>query len=192
LRDVADALHALSDPRIKVLNGALAPGGVNSCDCASKNGPPGTLATTFLGYMAAAVPGVFDKLDAFASHSYPSKGEGWGFFAPYGESMTGLTYFEKELATIGKPNMPVLITETGWTIQHEGYSWSRDQVADFSVDALKNVWLTHANIVTFTPFILRDGNWDKFAWVQGSGQPYPVYTKVRAYRCAQAGAANCN
>ncbi|MCB9583327.1 MAG: hypothetical protein H6717_40210 [Polyangiaceae bacterium] len=192
LRDAADALHSLGDSRIKVLNGALAPGGVTSCDCATQNGAPGTLAATFLGYMNDGVPGVFDKIDAFASHSYPAKGEGWGFFAPYAESGPGLTYFEKELAAIGKPSMKVLITETGWTIQHESYSWSRDQVADFTVDALKNVWLTHPNILGITPFILRDSAWDKFAWTQLNGTPYPVYTKVRAYRCAQPGAQNCN
>lgn len=192
MRDAADALHSLGDPRVRVLNGALAPGGVNSCDCATQNGSPGTLATTFLGYMASAVPGVFDKIDAFASHSYPAKGEGWGFFCPYGEAAPGLTYFEKELQAIGKPAMKVLITETGWTVQHEGYSWSRQQVADYTLSALKGVWLTHPNILGFTPFILRDAAWDKFAWVQTSGTPYPVYDQVRAHRCASAGAKNCN
>lgn len=192
LRDAADALHSLGDTRIKVLNGALAPGGVNSCDCATQNGPPGTLAATFLGYMKNAVPGVFDKIDAFASHSYPSKGEGWGFFCPASEANPGLKYFEKELAAIGKPNMKVLVTETGWTIQHESYNWSRDQVADFTVDALKSVWLTHPSILGITPFILRDSSWDKFGWVQTNGTPYPVYTKVRAHRCSAPGAKNCN
>ncbi len=192
LRDAADALHSLNDPRIRVLNGALAPGGVTQCDCATQNGPPGTLATTFLQQMNAAVPGVFEKIDAFASHSYPSKGDGWGFFCPYGEAQPGLLFFEKELAAINKPSLPVLMTETGWTIQHEGYNWSRDQVADFTVDALKNVWLTHPNILGITPFILRDGAWDNFAWTDTNGNPYPVYTKVRAHRCASPGAQNCN
>lgn len=192
LRDVADALHSLGDSRIKVLNGALAPGGVTSCDCASQNGPPGMLATTFLEHMASAVPGVFNQIDAFASHSYPSKGDGWGFFCPYAEANPGLLFFEKELTSIGKPNLPVLITETGWTTQHESYNWSRDQVADFTVDALKHVWLTHPKILGITPFILRDGAWDKFAWTEVNGNPYPVYSKVRAHRCAQAGAQNCN
>jgi len=192
LSDVADAVHSIGDPRIKVMNGALAPGGAATCQCGTTNFTAGSLATTFLGYMSQAVPGVFNKIDAFASHSYPAKGEGWGFFVQYSEAMTGLKYFEKELAAIGKPSMKVLITETGWTIQHENLSWSRDQVGDFTVDALKNVWLTHANILGITPFILRDGSWDKFAWTQVNGTPYPVYTKVRGHRCAQAGAKNCN
>lgn len=194
LSDVADALHSIGDSRIKVLNGALAPGGVQSCQCGSSNFQPGTLSATFLTYMNQGVPGVFDKIDGFAAHSYPAKGEGWGFFVAYAEAMTGLKYFEKELAAIGKPSMKVLITETGWPTTWEGgINWSRDQVADFSLDAVKNVWTTHPSILGITPFILRDaGNWDKFAWAKPDGSPYPVYTKVRAHRCAQAGAKNCN
>ena len=194
MRDVADALHSIGDPRIKVLNGALAPGGVAWCQCGTSNFAPGTLASTFLTQMNQAVPGVFDKIDAFATHSYPAKGEGWGFFVAYSEAMTGLKYFEKELAAINKPNMKVLITETGWPTTWEGgINWSRDQVAGFTVDAVKNVWTTHPNVLGITPFILRDGgNWDKFAWTKPDGAPYPVYTKVRAHRCAQAGAKNCN
>jgi len=88
--------------------------------------------------------------------------------------------------------MKVIMTETGWTTDHESYHWSRDQVADFTVQAYQNVWLTHPNILGITPFILRDGSWDAFAWVQTNGTPYPVYNAVRGYRCAQPGAQFCN
>lgn len=193
LSDVADALHSIGDPRIKVLNGALAPGGVQWCQCGTSNFAAGTLSATFLTYMNQAVPGVFNKIDAFAAHSYPAKGEGWGFFVAYSEAMTGLKYFEKELAAIGKGSMKVVITETGWPTNGDGQTWSRDQIGDFTVDAVKNVWNTHPNIIGVTPFILRDaGTWDKFAWTKPDGTPYAVYTKVRAHRCAQAGAKNCN
>ncbi|MEB2311675.1 MAG: hypothetical protein OZ928_07475 [Polyangiaceae bacterium] len=193
LSDVADALHSIGDPRIKVLNGALAPGGAAWCQCGTSNFAAGTLSATFLTYMNEAVPGVFDEIDAFASHSYPAKGEGWGFFVAYAEAATGLKYFERELAAIGKGSMKVVITETGWPTNGDGQTWSRDQVGDFTVDALENVWLTHPNIIGVTPFILRDaGTWDKFAWASPDGSPYPVYTKVRAHRCAQAGAKNCD
>lgn len=192
LRDVADALHSIGDPRIKVANGALAPGGAATCQCGGSGFTAGTLSTTFLGYMNQAVPGVFDKIDVFATHSYPAKGEGWGFFVSYSEAMTGLKYFEKELAAIGKPSLKVVITETGWPTNGDGQTWSRDQVGDFTVQAAQNFWNTHPNIAGVTPFILRDaGTWDKFAWTQPSGAPYPVYTKVRALRCSQPGAQNC-
>jgi hypothetical protein len=192
LADVAAALHSIGDPRIKVLNGALAPGGAATCQCGTSNFTPGTLSATFLAYMQQSVPGLFDQIDAFAAHSYPAQGEGWGFFVAYPQSLTGLKYFEKELAAIGKGSMKVLITETGWPTTGDGQSWSRDQVADFTVEAVKNVWLTHPNVLGVTPFMLRDTSWDQFGWTDPGGAPYPVYTKVRAFRCAQPGAKNCN
>ncbi len=191
LADVADAVHGLGDSRIKVLNGALAPGGAQSCVCGTDQFTAGDKSTDFLKYMKQAVPSVFDKIDVFASHAYPASGEGWGFFAPYDQSMPGLVFYKKELAEIGKPNLKVLITETGWSIKDNGVNWSRDQVADWTVEAYKNVWLTEPSILGVTPFILRDPAWDAFAWTHPDGAPYPVYTKVRAYRCAQPGAKNC-
>lgn len=192
LRDVADAVHALGDPRIKVTNGALAPGGVTGCECGTDNWQGGTTALTYLQKMKNAVPDVFDRIDVFSSHSYPAQGEGWGFFCAYADAMPGLKFFEKELQVIGKPGMGVLVTETGWTIEHEGNHWTREQVAEFTVQAYQNVWETHPSILAVTPFILRDAAWDKFAWVQASGTPYPVYDAVRAYRCGQPGAQGCN
>jgi len=194
LADVADAIHSLGDPLVKVTNGALAPGSVLACECAYPNDggyQGGTTALTYLAKMKAAVPDVFNKIDVFASHSYPSEGEGWGFFCDYDAAMPGLKFFEKELQAIGKPAMEVIISETGWATEGDGHSWSRDQIAQFTVKAYQNVWLTHPNILGVTPFMLRDPAWDRFAWVDGASQPYPVYTAVRSYRCSQPGASNC-
>ncbi|HJL19962.1 MAG TPA: hypothetical protein RMH99_30135 [Sandaracinaceae bacterium LLY-WYZ-13_1] len=189
LRDVADALHGMDDPRIRVTNGGLAPGGVRWCECV---GPgeggfeAGNTSNDFLAQMAAAVPGVFDRLDAFSSHSYPASNHGYGFFVPYDASVPGLTYFETELATIGRPDLPVLMTETGWPSTHGGTTYgSREDVAAWTRQAYENVWLTHPNVLGVMPFILQDpGAWDGFAWVRGDGSPYPVYGEVRALRCA--------
>ena len=188
LRDVGDALHAIGDPRVQVVNGGLAPGGVRWCECV---GPgegafeAGNTSRDFLSQMSAGVPGVFDRLDAFASHSYPAEGEGWGFFVPYDRSDPGLRYFETELTTIGRPELPVLMTETGWPATHGGVTYgSRSEVATWTRQAYENVWLTHPSIRSIMPFILQDGAWDGFAWVAGDGSPYPVYTEVRALRCS--------
>ena len=64
--------------------------------------------------MMQSVPGIFDKIDYFASHSYPASHIGWGFNVPFSQAQAGLLYFQKELAQINKQNMTVLITETGW------------------------------------------------------------------------------
>lgn len=195
LADVADAIHELGDPRLKVTLGALAPGGVTKCQCDGDGYEGGTTALTFLQKMKEAVPGVFDKLDVWASHSYPAKGEGFGFFCPLPDAYTGLKFFEKELATIGKPDLKVLVTETGWSIDGDAGSGcppqSREQVASFTVDAYQNVWETHPSILGVTPFMLRSSSWERFAWTQVDGTPYPVYSAVRAHRCGKPGAQNC-
>ncbi len=186
LRDVADALHAIGDSRIKVLNGALAPGGAGWCACGSDDWGDPLLGTHFLTAMAAAVPDIWDRLDGFATHSYPSTQEGSGFWRPYDQCMPGLLYFEHELQTIGR-NLPVFITETGWPVTHDacgGQCGTREQVADWTVQAYRDPWLSHPSIRAVMPFMLQDPNWDAFAWVAPDGSHYPVYDAVRAFRCS--------
>ncbi|MFH1438289.1 MAG: hypothetical protein ABIJ56_21450 [Pseudomonadota bacterium] len=183
LRDVADALHDIGDARIHVINGGLAPGGTVTCQCDGDGGTPGITALEFIREMEIAVPDIWDRIDAWATHSYPSSGLGWGFFDTYESCGPGLHFFENELAETGR-SFPVLITETGWTISHEGHHWSRDQVSDFMISAWNDPWLTHDDILGVMPFMLQDGAWDNFAWVDPGGTPYPVYNAVRNLRCS--------
>ncbi len=189
LRDVTAAVHARFDrAQVKVANGGLAPGGTRWCECigAAEGGAyeAGITSREFLSAMDAAVPGVFDSLDAFASHSYPAEGEGWGFFVPYEQSLTGLRYYQTELTTIGRPDLGVLMTETGWRRD----TASDSEVATWTRQAYENVWLTDDGLIAIMPFILLDvGGWDHFAWVDGSGTPRPVYDEIRALRCSMIG-----
>jgi len=193
LRDVADALHALDDPRVRVINGGLAPGGVRWCECVGTGEgafEAGNTSADFLAQMSAGVPGVFDRLDAFASHAYPAEGEGYGFFVPYDRAGPGLRWFETELSTIGRPSLPVLLTETGWPASHGGTTFgSREDVASWTRQAYEGFWLTHPNVLAVMPFILLDrgGTWDGFAWASSDGTPYPVYGEVRNLRCMTIG-----
>ncbi len=179
LRDVADALHDLGDPRIRVTNGALAPGGAVTCQCDGSGYTAGVTAVDFIAEMQSAVPGIWSQLDAWASHPYPAEGLGWGFFVPYGSAMPGLLYFEQELSAMGV-SLPVYITETGWTTD---LGASRNDIATWTVDAYNDPWLTHPDIAAVMPFMLQDSAWESFAWVDSGGAPYPVYTAVRSHRC---------
>ncbi len=190
LRDVTAAIHAIGDPRILVANGGLAPGGAVECQCGGSGFTPGITSREFLTAMEAAVPGVHAALDAFASHSYPASGEGFGFFDSYPNSIVGLHYFESELSTLGLA-LPVYITETGWTVD-AGAMGSRQDVADWTVLAWENDWLGHPDIAAVMPFILQDPAWDAFAWVDGGGTPYPVFDAVLAWRCGQSLPEPCN
>jgi hypothetical protein len=190
LRDVTTAVHALGDPRLRVVNGGLAPGGAVACECGGSGFTPGITSREFLLAMEAAVPGVHAALDGFASHSYPASGEGWGFFDTYDNSIVGLHYFESELATLGL-SLPVYITETGWTVG-AGAMGSRQDVASWTVSAWTHDWLGHADIAAVMPFMLQDASWNDFAWIDGGGSAYPVFDAVKAWRCGQALPEPCN
>jgi hypothetical protein len=187
LRDVASALHAIGDPRIRVLNAGLAPGGVRRCECGAEGFEAGNTSLDYLRDMQSAVPDVFDHVDAFASHSYPAEGLGYAFFVPYDRASTGLHVFERELETIGRPSLDVFLTETGWCqpgARCPMNGGTRDEIATWTESAYRDPWLTHPRLHAIMPFILRDDAWNDFAWMDPGGAPYPVYTRVRALRCA--------
>lgn len=191
LRDVADALHGMGDPRIKVLNGGLAPGGARRCQCGGDGYEAGVTAVDFLNAMlstAGGVPDLAARLDGLASHSYPAEGMGWGFFVPYDRAETGLRFFESELSALGRGDLPVFLTETGWCTPGERCTQnggSRDEVAAWTVQAYEGFWLGHASVAAVMPFMLRDPGWNDFAWVAPDGSHYPVYDRVRTLRCGR-------
>ena len=189
LRDVTDAIHAIGDPRIRVINGGAAPGGARACECGGEGFTPGITSREFLLAMESAVPGVFDALDGFASHPYPAEGEGWGFFVAYENAGPGLHYWETELAALDLEK-PVYITETGWTVG-AGAQGSREQIASWTVSAYANDWFDDPRIAGVMPFMLQDGAWNDFAWLDGSGAPYPVFTAVRDWRCGREFPSPC-
>jgi hypothetical protein len=145
----------------------------------------GTTSLDFLRAMNTAVPGVFARLDAFASHAYPASGRGFGFFVPFASAGVGLRYFREELSALGV-SLPVLLTETGWSTNRDGGgSNSRDEIATWTRQAYESVWLTDPTVQAVMPFELSDPGWEPFNWVRPGGDPYPVYTAVRALRCAR-------
>jgi hypothetical protein len=183
LRDTAQALHAIGDERVRVANGGLSPGGAVTCQCDGDGWTGGITALEFIDAMAAGVPGIFGMIDGWATHAYPAGGLGYDFFDSYENSGPGLHFFENELSRAAI-DLPVLVTETGWTIDGDGHTWSREQVADFTVQAWNGVWLVHPSIAAVMPFMLQDAGWENFAWVAPDGTPYPVYDAVRALRCS--------
>ena len=197
-RDVADALHAIGDPRIKVSLGALAPGGVVSCECCGAGDcgfTPGATGLDFLKQMKAAVPDIWGRLDFLATHSYPASGTGWGFFGPYAESLVGLKYFQQELDTIDK-DLPVLVTETGWSTKRPvgGPFPNEDQKADYTKKAYQNVWLPNSKVKGVMPFVFQDAFWgdqEGFGWLHTGGAHLPVFDVIKSYRCALGIGGGC-
>ena len=80
------------------------------------------------------------------------------------------------------PDVAVLITETGWTVD-DGACGSRDDVAGWTQQAWQNDWFPEEQLEAVMPFQLQDAFWDGFAWVRTSGEPYPVFETIRDWRC---------
>ena len=143
LNDTIDALENKSESFF-VMNGGL--------DVSAPHEMPAYYnAEKFMREMNTAVPGIFEKLDGWSSHSYPNpafsgspKDTGRGTVETYKWEL-GL------LRAIGvKKDLPVFITETGW----QRGKLTPEQVAEYYRAAFEDVW-DDERIVAVTPFILN-------------------------------------
>lgn len=157
-----DALKK-QNPDFFVINAGL--------DASSPNKTPAYLDSfNYMKQMNQAVPGIFNKLDGWSSHSYPNPNFS-GLPSASGK-MTIRGYLEelKELKSLGvEKNLPVFITETGWK-HAEGKNInpnypSVEKVAIYYEDAFKNAW-NNPQIVAVTPFILdyQEAPFDNFSF----------------------------
>lgn len=108
-------------------------------------------AELFLKRMNDAVGGIFNKIDGWASHSYPNP----DFSAdPVDVGRLGISGYLWELSQIqklGAGDIPVFITETGWK---RSSGLSENLIANYYKTAFEKVW-NDKNIVAVCPFILN-------------------------------------
>lgn len=179
------------NPNFKILNAAL--------DLAAPNGKQTMEAGQFLMKMKKAMPDIFEKLDGWASHSYPN----YGFIGkPSDTGKTSIHGYDWELnflqSQLGlKKNLPIFITETGWptgakyetkntrfgkrSIPIEKYL-DENTAANYLEEAFKNVWLKDQRIVAVTPFILNypDDLFAPFSWLNHDGSPSAKFNLIQA------------
>ncbi|PJE69061.1 hypothetical protein COU96_01745 [Candidatus Shapirobacteria bacterium CG10_big_fil_rev_8_21_14_0_10_38_14] len=139
---------------------------------------------SFLQAMAKTVPGIFDKLDGWSSHSYPNH----GFVGlPVDKGKATIQGYEWELAILKqlglKKELPVYITETGWPHQ-EGVSpnsqfYQSEKVALFLEKAFK-VWQENDQVQAITPFVLNYPlpPFDHFSWLRDDKTHYSQFDQV--------------
>ncbi|TSC66694.1 MAG: Uncharacterized protein CEO21_116 [Microgenomates group bacterium Gr01-1014_80] len=168
LSDTIDALKKKSDDFF-VLNAGF--------DQASPHEPPNFYdEEKFLEEMSIAVPGIFNKLDGWASHSYPNP----GFRGLPGDSGRGsVRGWFWELQTLKKygltKNLPVFITETGWKhaegINPDPTLPTSDVVSKHLKDAFQNAWGS-GQIAAVTPFLLnyQEPPFDHFSFKKLTGE----------------------
>ena len=175
--DVAQAIHSIGDPRIKVLNGALTPGNA-----------------AFVRQLTN-VPGFVWAFDLWASHCYP-------FNHPPSYNIHNRTArypqysidsYLLELSALanygGRRGVKVLLTETGYqlydrTFRFEGYpTITEDNRATYIKQAFRDYWALWPEVVGVTPFELVDpyGSWRSWDWLfPGTDVPHKQYKVVRA------------
>lgn len=125
----------------------------------------------FLKQMELEVPGIFSKIDGIASHSYPNPGFSQPPLLNTTESVYSFKYESSLVQNMGGKNLPVFITETGWSDK----SLSQTQIANYMKTAFKNVW-NDSNVVAVTPFLLRaQGDFSEFSLIDSDGQKNERY-----------------
>ncbi len=147
---------------------------------------------TFLIRMNKAVPGIFRKLDGWASHPYPQPNFSG---SPKATGRNSIRAYEWELQLLKRyfgidtENLPVFITETGWAHKeseaHDNGKWvkyglDKYTVADYFRYAYENVWLPDDRIVAVTPFTIRyDPPYDHFSWITQNNNNYPQFDAIK-------------
>ncbi len=145
---------------------------------ASATNSKGTMdESLYLSKMIEAVPDLFNNIDGWASHSYPNP----DFSGPANATGKGtVKTYDWELnylKFIGvSKDLPVFITETGWTHKTDTLTTDIGPKIEF---AFKNVW-SDKRIIAVTPFILKytEPPFDTFSWINKDGNFYDFYNNV--------------
>ena len=164
-----------------LLNGALNTSAGNTKDTIDSE--------VYMRRMNEEVPGVFNELDGWASHSYPQPNFSG---SPLATGRWSVRAYETELELLKKElgvtkDLPVFITETGWA-HAEGASYNAsflpvETVAQNIKSAYENVWLKDDRVVAVTPFtIIYDPPFDHFSWVTHDYIPYKHYDVVKSMK----------
>lgn len=123
--------------------------------------------------MNKKVPGIFNKLDAWASHSYPQPNFSGD---PLDTGRWSIRAYEKELEFLRQElgvtkELPVFITETGWA-HMEGVNddlsfLPADKVAENFKIAFEKVWLLDKRVRAVMPFTIKyNPPFDHFSWIK--------------------------
>ncbi len=162
LNSTIDALKK-KNPDFFVMNAGL--------DASAPNEPPDYLdSDEFMKRMNTEVPGIFEKLDGWVSHSYPNP----GFIGqPWNAGKGTINTWQWELNQLARlgvtKQLPVFITETGWKhsdgIDENSKFPSPQTVSEYYEEAFRKNWADQ-KIIAVTPFLLnyQEPPFDQFSF----------------------------
>jgi hypothetical protein len=176
--DKAILVFKEENPNFFMLNGAL------NASARSQAGYMDSF--NYMYFMNEEVPGIFDKLDGWASHPYPQPNFSG---SPYDSGRGSIKAYESELdylteLGVGK-ELPVFITETGWAhAEGEAYNSTFLNVTKVSENlkiAFEEIWLPDDRVQAVVPFtIWYPPPYDHFSWVNRDRVPYEHYEVVKS------------
>ena len=143
----------------------------------------------FMYSMEEAVPGIFEKLDGWASHPYPQPNFSG---SPYSKGRWSIRAYESELSFLKnelgvRKALPVFITETGWA-HAEGVNYNASylpvsKAAENFRIAYEEVWLKDDQVVAVMPFtIWYEQPHDHFSWVDWRDVPYEHFQTIKSLK----------
>ena len=129
----------------------------------------------FMLEMNNAVPGIFNQIDAIASHSYPNPGFEQPPWVISRKSISSFIYEKRLAELLADKKLPVFITETGWSSDRI----SRPKIASYFTEAFDSVWATD-DIVAVTPFLFNAGAgpFAQFSLINNNGEKSEIYNAI--------------
>ncbi|MBI2442429.1 MAG: hypothetical protein HYV40_00785 [Candidatus Levybacteria bacterium] len=146
-------------------------------DNASINGNGAINKITYLQRMNNAVPGIFNQVDGFVSHSYPNPSFSQPPSIQHATSIASFRFERSLLRQLTYKKLPIFITETGWS----GERISDEVRGSYYTEAFETVW-DDEDIVMVAPFLLRAGGgpFEIFSFVDKEGKPTKQYGSLAA------------
>ena len=143
-------------------------------------------AENYIKNMITYKPESFEFIDGWNSHSYPNPNFS-GSEDSYGRG--SVRTFEWELNLLKSfginKNLPVFITETGWSHNMDGTSKNsklitQNDISERIRNAYSGAW-QDPRIVTVTPFVLnyQEPPFDIFSWKKKDGNFYSFYYEIQ-------------
>lgn len=138
----------------------------------------------FMREMERQVPGIFEKLDGFASHSYPASFV--GLPQDIGRTSVRTWYWEiQQLRNLGVvKNLPIFITETGWK-HAEGLKYDpnlpkQEEVAKYFEQSFADAFIS-SRVIAVTPFLLsyQEFPFDHFSFKKPDGTFYAMFEAIK-------------
>lgn len=116
--------------------------------------------------MNNSVPGIFNQLDGYSSHSYPNPAFSQPPEVQTKMSISSFRFETDYIEKLGSKKLPIFITETGW----DQSKFSEEEVAGFYKKAIEETW-NDPRIIAITPFLLNSGPgaFEKFSFLRNDG-----------------------